>query len=66
MAFGVIIFFLFALGMYYLPFVICVQRDTDNQLGMFLINTILGWTVLVWVILLIVSVTSKKIVVRYG
>jgi hypothetical protein len=65
MEIGIIIFILLAVGLYYLPTFICVERKTDNAGSVFVINTLLGWTCIMWLVLLIVAITSRPADARY-
>jgi len=48
----VVLFFAF----YFLPTLIAFSRQHKNKLAIFLLNLLLGWTVLGWVISLVWSV----------
>ncbi|MGD0336188.1 MAG: superinfection immunity protein [Candidatus Omnitrophota bacterium] len=41
---------------YFLPTLIAFLRNHKNKLAIFLLNLLLGWTVLGWVVLLVWSV----------
>ena len=44
-------------AVYFLPSLIAFAREHKNKLAIFLLNLLLGWTVLGWVISLVWSVT---------
>jgi len=50
------IFFLFAVGMYFLPAIIGWNKRSSG--GILLLNLFLGWTVIGWIIALIWAITS--------
>ena len=43
-------------GLYFLPTLIAFLRQHKNKLAIFLLNLLLGWTVLGWVVSLVWSV----------
>ena len=45
------------LAVYFLPSFIAFSRQHKNKIAIFLLNLLLGWTVLVWVGSLVWSVT---------
>jgi uncharacterized membrane protein len=45
---------------YFLPTIIAHQRETDNEQWVGILNLLLGWTVIGWVILLIVALIGQK------
>jgi hypothetical protein len=44
---------------YFIPTIIAMCRHTPNGLRVFVVNLLLGWTVLGWVIALMMACTSK-------
>ncbi len=44
---------------YFLPTLIAFLRQHKNKLAIFLLNLLLGWTVLGWVVSLVWSVRAK-------
>jgi Superinfection immunity protein len=38
--------------LYFLPTLVAIARDADNKLSIFVLNLLLGWTVIGWVIAL--------------
>ena len=45
-------------GLYFLPSLIAVARRTHNVTGIFILNLLLGWTGVIWVIALIMAICS--------
>ena len=56
----ILIIFIIAVsvGLYLLPTIVAYQRKHPNQNAIFLLNLLLGWTVLGWIIALIWSVMA--------
>jgi Superinfection immunity protein len=54
----VLIFLSVGGGIYFLPTIIAVARQHHNALAIFLLNLLLGWTVLGWVGSLVWSATA--------
>lgn len=50
---------LVGVGFYFLPSLIAAARQTHNATGIFLLNLLLGWTGIGWVIALIVALCSS-------
>jgi len=51
-----ILFVVLIFGVYFLPTLIAFLRQHKNKLAIFLLNLLLGWTVLGWVASLVWSV----------
>lgn len=51
-------FFLFCLGLYFLPTIIAALRHTHNTGGVLLVNLFFGWTVIGWFVALLMAVCS--------
>lgn len=49
----VTIFLIFLLGFYFLPTIIAYYRGSQYTLTIFIVNVILGWTVIGWFVFLI-------------
>ena len=62
---GEIIVFVLLFGVYFFPALIASRRKHHNQGAIFLLNLLLGWTVLGWLIALIWSATSSAPQVTY-
>lgn len=43
------------LFIYFLPFMIAYSRNTVNKAAVFIINLLLGWTIIFWVVAIIMS-----------
>lgn len=41
------------LALYFLPCIVALGRDSDSKLQIFLVNLLVGWTFLGWVIALV-------------
>lgn len=62
-----IILFLFA--MYWLPTIIAVVRRTPSALGVAAINFFLGWTVIGWIVALVIALAAypaERVVIIEG
>lgn len=51
---------LILLAVYFIPTIIAICRKHDNTVAIILVNILLGWTFIGWVVALIWSVTSQK------
>lgn len=51
--------FMLALAVYFFPALIANHRGRDSQFIFFLLNFFLGWTVIGWFVLLIMSMTGE-------
>jgi len=51
------LYFLIVLGLYFLPTSVASLRRHPNAMAIFLLNLLLGWTMLGWVIALVWSAT---------
>jgi len=49
---------LFLIAMYWLPTIIAVVRRTPSALGVAAINFFLGWTVIGWVVALVIALAA--------
>lgn len=45
-------------GLYFLPSIVAAARRTHNVTGIFVLNLLLGWTVVFWIIAMIMAVCS--------
>jgi hypothetical protein len=50
--------FVFSLALYFLPTIIALLRRRHNTLAIFLLNLLLGWTFVGWVVSLVWSVKT--------
>jgi hypothetical protein len=50
---------LIGVGIYFLPSLIAVARQTHNTTGIFLLNLLLGWTGIGWIIAFIMALVSS-------
>ena len=46
------------IGFYFLPAIIAAVRHTHNATGILLLNLFLGWTVVGWVVALLMAICS--------
>jgi hypothetical protein len=53
-------FGLVSLALYFLPTIIVLARHKKNVLGPILVNVLLGWTVIGWIVALIWAVTIDE------
>ncbi len=47
-------------GGYMAPWAVAVVRNTTSQWGVFWINLLLGWTIVGWVIALVMSLMAER------
>ena len=57
---GSILFILFVFVIYFLPMLVAWKRKTSKRDGIALLNLLLGWTFLGWVIALVWAVSDSK------
>lgn len=50
---------LVGVGIYFLPSLIAVAHQTHNTTGIFLLNLLLGWTGIGWIIAFIMALVSS-------
>jgi len=53
-------FGLFSLALYLLPTIIVLARRNKNVLGPILVNVLLGWTIIGWIVALIWALTVDE------
>jgi hypothetical protein len=51
-------FILFLIAMYWLPTLIAIVRQTPSALGVAMLNFFLGWTVIGWIMALVLALAS--------
>lgn len=51
-------FLLFCIGLYFLPAIIAAVRHTHNATGILLINLFFGWTLIGWVVAMVMAICS--------
>lgn len=49
-----------ALFLYFLPAIVGSIREKDNQLAIFILNLLAGWTFIGWVIALVWATTNDR------
>ena len=60
---------LFQIAMYWLPTIIAVVRRTPSALGVAALNFFLGWTVIGWIIALVIALAAypaERVVIIEG
>lgn len=60
---------LFLIAMYWLPTIIAVVRRTPSALGVAALNFFLGWTVIGWIIALVIALAAypaERVVIIEG
>jgi hypothetical protein len=62
-------FILFLIAMYWLPTIVAIVRRTPSALGVAAINFFLGWTVIGWVVALVIALAAypaERVVIIEG
>jgi hypothetical protein len=54
-------FLLFSLAVYFLPTIIAITRKKTNQVGILLVNFLLGWSVIGWIVALVWAVSTERV-----
>lgn len=54
------LFVIAGLGFYFLPAVVALGRKHKNRTSIFLVNLLLGWTLLFWVVALVWAFTASE------
>ena len=60
---------LFLIAMYWLPTIIAVVRRTPSALGVAALNFFLGWTIIGWVVALVIALAAypaERVVIIEG
>ncbi|MBN1369474.1 MAG: superinfection immunity protein [Dehalococcoidaceae bacterium] len=63
---GLILLIVFIIPVYFLPTIIALARHADNRLAIFLINLFLGWSLVGWVVALVLSFSKTNGIVQNG
>lgn len=58
-------FLLFGIGFYFLPAIIAAARQTHNATAILLLNIFLGWTLIGWVVALVMAISSAPYYTYY-
>ncbi|MFP5277486.1 MAG: superinfection immunity protein [Acidobacteriota bacterium] len=58
-------FLILLIGLYFLPAIVAAIRQTHNATGILLLNIFLGWTVIGWVVALMMSICSAPYYAYY-
>ena len=62
-------FLLFLFAMYWLPTIIAIVRRTPSALGVAALNFFLGWTVIGWIVALVIALAAypaERVVIIEG
>ena len=54
-------FLLVSLGMYFLPAIIAMVRKKTNLPAILLVNLLLGWSVIGWIVALVWAVSTERV-----
>ncbi len=54
-------FFLVGAVLYFLPTIIAVSRNKANVVGILLVNFLLGWSVIGWIVALVWAVSTERV-----
>lgn len=54
-------FFLISAGLYFLPTIIAAARSKTNLVGILLVNFLLGWSVIGWIVALVWAVSTERV-----
>jgi hypothetical protein len=58
-------FLLFAIGLYFVPAIVAAARQTHNATGILLLNIFLGWTLIGWLVALLMAICSEPAYIHY-
>lgn len=58
-------FLMFLAVLYFLPAIIAGARQTHNATAILLLNLFLGWTIVGWMVILLMAITSAPYYVLY-
>ena len=58
-------FLLLGIGLYFLPAIIAAARQTHNATAILLLNLFLGWTIVGWLVALLMAIFSAPYYVYY-
>lgn len=53
-------------AIYFIPGIVAITRGRDGASGIFLLNIFIGWTVIGWVVLLIIAFTGETEAQRFA
>jgi hypothetical protein len=57
---GVLMLVALCLGGYFLPTIVAFARHKSNKMAIFLLNFLLGWTLIGWVVSIVWAVTNDQ------
>lgn len=55
-----IIIFIFLVAIYFLPTIVATIKEKKNSTAIFILNLLVGWTLIGWVVALVWSFTEDK------
>jgi hypothetical protein len=55
-----LVFLAIGLGVYFLPTIVAFARNKSNKMAIFLLNFLLGWTLIGWVVSIVWAVTNDQ------
>ena len=53
--------FIFFCILYFMPALIAMVRETHNSTSLLIVNLLFGWTCIIWLIVLVLSLTSGRV-----
>jgi len=54
-------FFFLGAALYFLPTILAVARNKTNVVGILLVNFLLGWSVIGWIVALVWAVSTERV-----
>ena len=54
-------FFFAGIALYFLPTIIAAARHKTNLVGIFLVNFLLGWSVIGWIVALVWAISTERV-----
>ena len=54
-------FFLASIAFYFLPAIIAAARHKTNLVGIFLVNFLLGWSIIGWIVSLVWALSTDRV-----
>lgn len=58
---GILILILIAIALYFLPTIVAANRGHNNHLSIFILNLLLGWTFVGWVVALVWACANTQV-----
>jgi hypothetical protein len=57
---SIVLILLIGAGVHFAPTFVAIYRDSNSKLGVFLVNLLLGWTLVGWVAALVWALASPR------